>query len=260
MTDNNVLFYIIASSALILLLAFIMVLFFNASQKKIAKTKLQIQEIELNLQRELLENTVRTQESERDRIAKDLHDEVASKLNIIHLNLHLLKQKAADQADLKEIIEHIDSSLKKSSTRARSLSHELMPPLLSKFGLGYVFDDLEKSMNFSQDIDFQILGIEKLQIKDHLKNLHIYRIVQELLNNTIKYARAKQIRLCFETQGAMMKMTYQDDGLGFNIEQVKLGHGLHNIETRIRLINGTLHVESVPNGGTTFTFLFPNND
>ncbi|MEY4903951.1 MAG: hypothetical protein RLZZ292_1766, partial [Bacteroidota bacterium] len=81
MENNQIMIYVIGSAAFMLLFAVILVSFFSFSQKKITNAKLAMQEKELKFQEELLQNTVRTQEEERDRIAKDLHDEVASKLN-----------------------------------------------------------------------------------------------------------------------------------------------------------------------------------
>jgi two-component system, NarL family, sensor kinase len=261
MTESNVLVYIYASSAIILLLALIMVYFFTLSQRKITNAKLDLQEKELKFQEKLLENTIKIQEQERDRIAKDLHDDVASKLNIIHLNIHLLKQKVSDSSEIAMLLQNIDSSLQESAARTRTMSHELMPPLLKKFGLSQVLFDLAESVNSTEQLYFEIIDLENLAIKEHLKVLHIYRMAQELINNTLKYAYAKNAMLQFTPlNDGQISMTYKDDGVGFDLDTMKRGHGLNNLETRIRLLNGKLTIDTKAQQGATFTFIFPNND
>jgi two-component system, NarL family, sensor kinase len=253
--------YIIGSSFFMLLFAVVLVSFFSFSQRKITNAKLALQEKELKFQEELLENTVTIQELERDRIAKDLHDDVASKLNIIHLNIHLLRKKIPESSDITLLLQNIDNSIQESAARTRTMSHELMPPLLKKFGLSQVLFDLAENVNSTEQLNFDITNINLLAIKTHLKSLHIYRIVQELINNTLKYAAAKNATLQFSfVDNGQIAMVYKDDGVGFDLDATKRGHGLNNIETRIRLLNGKLTMDSKAQQGVTFTFIFPNND
>ena len=89
MEESNIIVYILGSIVLMMLFAASVVWFLNHAQKKIIKNKLKQQELQISFQKELLLNTVKTQENERSRISKELHDDIASKLSIIHLNLHL---------------------------------------------------------------------------------------------------------------------------------------------------------------------------
>jgi signal transduction histidine kinase len=260
MESNQILFYIVGSMFFMLLFAIGIVSFFYYSQKKITGAKIALQEKELIFQRELLENTVRIQEEERDRIAKDLHDEVASKLNIVHLNMHLLRKIVPDTPQAQEVISYMDTSLKESTQRTRTISHELMPPLLKKFGIHQVLEDLSYSVNATEQLHFELNHNEVLEIKDELKVLHIYRIAQELVNNTLKYAQASQVSLSFEKEKNDITMTYTDNGIGFEPKTRKMGYGLSNIETRIRLLNGTVHWERAAQKGIVVTFKFPNHD
>src|SRR5690606_23486942 len=98
-------------------------------------------------QKELLINTVKTQETERNRISGELHDDVASRLNVMHINVHLLKKKIQDVPEVSKIIDQIESSLDESIERTRSISHELMPQLLKKFGFHYALHELVQSLN-----------------------------------------------------------------------------------------------------------------
>lgn len=261
MEDSQLIYYVIVSGGCMLLFAIVLVSFFSFSQKKITNAKLALQEKELKFQEKLLQNTISVQEKERNRIARELHDEIASQLNIIHLNVHLLRQKTdRNDSEMLEIIEHISKSLKVSSTRTREISHELMPPLLQKFGLTTALEELIQAINMSNQLVVEFSGTEHIEIKAHLKILHIYRMVQELLNNTIKYAAASHVFISFEKKDNNLLFIYQDNGCGFDVANVKRGQGMYNIETRIRILHGILSIESQRSIKTSFNFLFPNND
>ena len=123
MNDNEFILFIVVSVAIMLVLAFGLIIFFSTSQKKIQTEKLNNQQIKIDFQKKLLESTVQTQEKERDRIARELHDDVGSKLNVIHINLHLLKKAIAKGNDIEQILDHIQSSLDESIQTSIDISH-----------------------------------------------------------------------------------------------------------------------------------------
>ena len=242
-----------------LIFGLLVIWFLSRAQKKIIGVKLKEQALELTLQKELLINTVKTQEEERERISKELHDDVSSQLNIIHLNVHLLKEKLEGQSDFATIIDHIDKSLQNSTQRARSISHELMPAMLKKFGLTYTLDELANSINLTEKINIKIEGMQFIKIKDNFNLLHIYRILQELINNTLKYAQANKISILFsEEPDNLLKIQCQDNGIGFDSEIPTEGLGMGNIRTRIKLLNGDIHFDSPDTGGFFATLNIPN--
>ena len=244
-----------------LIFAFAVIWFLNQTQKKLTSSKIKEQELLLNFRKELLLNTVKTEENERNRISKELHDDVTSQLSIINLNIHLLKQKVSDNIDMFKIIDHIESSLKQSKERTRTISHELMPLILKKFGLHHALKELEDSVNISEIFRLDITDDHLLNIQDDFKLLHIYRIIQELINNAIKYSKAKKVSIDFEEkQDTNIKMTYTDDGVGFDNTKTKKGLGLSNMNTRITLLDGTVEINSILGSGTSITFIFPNHD
>ena len=261
MNENDIVIYILLSLVIMLVFAFAVIWFLSKTQDKLTLSKLKEQELLLNFRKEMLLNTVKTEENERNRISKELHDDVTSQLSIINLNIHLLKQKLSDNEDMFKIIDHIESSLKKSTERTRTISHELMPLILKKFGLHHALKELEDAVNITEIFNFDITNDHIIQIKDDFKLLHIYRITQELINNAIKYSKAKHVHISFEEkQDLNIKMTYTDDGVGFNDKKVKGGLGLSNINTRVTLLDGTVSIDSILGSGTTITFIFPNHD
>lgn len=261
MSENDIVVYILLSLVIMLIFAFAVIWFLNQTQKKLTSSKIKEQELLLNFRKEMLLNTVKTEENERNRISKELHDDVTSQLSIINLNIHLLKQKLSHNEDMFKIIDHIETSLKKSTERTRTISHELMPLILKKFGLHHALKELEDAVNITEIFNLDITNDHIIQISDDFKLLHIYRIIQELVNNAIKYSKAKNVHISFEEkQDLNITMTYSDDGIGFDDKKVKSGLGLSNMNARITLLDGTVKVESILGSGSTITFIFPNHD
>jgi signal transduction histidine kinase len=90
--------------------------------------------------------------------------------------------------------------------------------------------------------------------------LHIYRMVQELTNNTLKYAKATKIGILFEAKDNGLTMTYTDDGIGIDLKNTTYGLGLSNIKTRATLLDGNITIESSENNGFKAIINFPNYD
>lgn len=262
MNDDHFVIYILVSMAVFLLISAGIIIFINQSQKKVNKIKLHEKEIEIKYQHELLQNTVKTQEEERRRIASELHDDIASKLNIIHLNVHLLKKGGyLSESDLK-LVDQIETSLSVSIERTRSISHELLPQVFKKFGIHHALKELEHALNISQTIIFSIESEYLIRITDELKLLHIYRIIQELIQNTLKYANAKNIKLIFTLEEEkMISFQYSDDGIGFDIQKTSNGLGMGNIMIRAKLLGGIAEFKSTPDIiGMHFNIKFKNHD
>jgi signal transduction histidine kinase len=237
MNNAEISILISVSITVMLILAISLIIFFNYSQNKILTEKFINQQQKLDFQKNLLDSVILTQEKERARIAKDLHDEISSKLHVIHLNMHLLKKKVKDN-DLEEVIENIETSLKSSIDRSRKISHELMPPILKKFGLEAALNDLVSEINRSRQIKAAIMGADQLNVTDHLKALHIFRIIQELTTNTIKHAHAEQISIYIATSDKSYSFTYSDDGIGIQNTSNISGAGMSNLSSRVQAMRG----------------------
>lgn len=238
MSDTTVVIYIVVSMIILLIISLSVLWFFYHSQNKIMKLKMQEQENKIVYHKNLLLNTVKTQENERNRIASDLHDDVASKLNVVHLNIHLLKKKLAGESEIEKIIDQIETSLQDSIHRTRMISYELMPQMLKKFGFHFAIHELSQTINATGSIHMDIRNIHMCEIRDNFKVLHLYRVLQELVNNTLKYAKAQNIEITFHQTGNDIIMDYTDDGIGFQADQPSMGLGLYNIKTRSELLHG----------------------
>jgi signal transduction histidine kinase len=238
MSDNEFILFIVISVAIMLVFAFGLIIFFSTSQKSIQAEKLKTQQVKIDFQKKLLLTTIKTQEKERDRIARELHDDVGSKLNVIHLNLHLLKKAISKGQDTEQILDHIQSSLDESIETSRDISHELMPPVLSKFGIQSAMEDLQNAINRTGVVKLSINNEIPWELKDDMEQLHLYRIIQELIQNALKHAKAKVVTINFKRKKDSLCLYYNDDGVGFPPKNESRGLGLSNLETRVQILNG----------------------
>lgn len=246
---NEIILLISLGSGLMLVLALAFVLFFTFSQSKMRKEQLKAQETKIEYQEKLLHSTILTQEKERERIAKDLHDEVGSKLNVIHLYLHQLGKKAPEaKSSIAEMIEVLNDTIHTS----RRISHDLLPPTLENFGLEVAIDELVDKLNQTQELSVQLEAQgERPGAEYKLEELNLFRILQELLNNTLKYAKAKHIYISLWQSKEKLTLEYRDDGLGFDTKAIdnQKGLGMKNIESRLQMINGSYELKSAPGQG-----------
>jgi len=229
------------------------ILFFNVSQKKIQAEALKRQEMKISFQKELLQQTIQTQEEERNRIARELHDDIGSKLNVIHLNLHLLKSDVNKGKDIQELLDDIDTSLQNSIETTRHISHQLVPPTLRKFGLQSAIEDLQSSINRTGAIRMVIENTTPWKITALMSQLHFYRIIQELVQNALKHSKADHIIFTFEQKEGQIQMIYKDDGIGMPKNIDNKGLGMSNLYTRVQILNGKWHIDRTYNNGTLIT-------
>lgn len=244
---------IVAIVLAILVTVFILIFFFYFSRRKILEHKLAKKDLEINHQKNMLRAVVFTQEEERKRIAQDLHDDISSKLNVVSLNSYLLKTPNLTEEERFEITENIIQLSKNALENSRRIAHDLLPPVLEKFGLNSGIEELVADYNstkvvtvmYKNSIDFS--GLEfNLQ-------LHIFRILQELLNNSIRHGKAKNVSISFYNENDKNHCVFKDDGIGFdsNSHKVKKGLGLRNIESRVEFLNGTIRYNSSIGNGVT---------
>ena len=245
MGDMGLFLLVIISISVVILLALAIVILYNTSERRIFKELQKAHKQELAHKNKLITNTVETQEKERKRIAADLHDEVGSKLNIVNVNLNILRSMLSGREDVLETLDQIEMSLTHSIEKTRNISHELHPPILTKFGIQSALTALARQVEKTGVIDVDIdIGIKWKPLSAD-QELHIYRIYQELISNTIKHANATQIIIRAQNVASSLLLSYQDNGQGFQNEiNESNGLGMNNIVTRVDLINGQLNIDT----------------
>ncbi len=249
-TSKLLLFFGIAILIMVAL-ALIVVLYSNHAQKRILEQQMNTQELQLQHQQELLQRNLIVQEEERQRIAAQLHDDIGSKLGVLHLTFHRLRRTEAQNDDYAPLCEEINVLIANTLETTRRISHELLPPTLEDFGL------IEALLEFcdgvrktgSVEINFNY-NIGREDLTDSTLELNLFRIVQELTTNTLKYANAKEINILLTKEEDKISLQYTDDGMGFDLENTRSkGLGLKNIEHRVAIIGGLLQVNSTHGNG-----------
>jgi len=232
-------------------LAFAFVLYFNRARQQILRQQMHTQQLELQYQEELLQKNLLVQEEERRRIASDLHDEISSKLNVLHLNMHRLKRMNTQTSDYDEAIEDINGLIANTLDTTRRISHELLPPTLEDFGFIEAVKELCQHVRQAGTVDMDFDSeVKREEIGDASVELNLFRIVQELINNSLRHGKADEITIRLLRHDAGFEMQYDDNGQGFDAALIeKKGLGLRNIESRMRIIGASYQVNSAPGKG-----------
>jgi signal transduction histidine kinase len=212
-------------------------------------------------QAEQIQTMVATQEEERRRIARDLHDEVGVKLSALKLILSSLYEKTfgIKNEEIQSLTLSSESLISEAVQDVRRLLLNLSPGVLEDFGYATAVEGLVNKINQTKQPHFNlvIFGIHQRLQKDY--ELALYRITQELINNILKHAEARQVSLQIGQRDAKIILLIEDDGRGFDVDSQKDGYGLHNLDIRTKLMNGTMTIDSQPGKGTSVLIEIPYN-
>ena len=227
----------------------------DISERK--KSEQELMEAKMNQQKLIHKTIVDTQEFERQRFAEDLHDSLGQMLSALKINIAALGSYLTDNTEIYvKSIDLLDSAIQE----LRTISHNLMPSSLEQLGLNSTLRELCKIMNSANKISihYQCHGNEISIDKSY--EITLYRVVQELLNNSFKHSNAQKIFLQLFYYPDSILLMYEDDGQGFDLQEIKhnsKGIGLKNMEHRIKLINGTIHFETEKGKGFLCTIEIP---
>lgn len=246
MIDNNSLPQIILFVIVFLIIVMVLItIFIIKSRNKIFAKELEKRNLEIEFQKQIFPKSLEVQENERKRIAQDLHDDISSKLIALSLNLHLLKSEKTTNTDKINIIDTIESINNTTIETSRKIAHKLFPPLLEKFGLSEALEEIVSDYNKSKQIQINFNSEIELSILEKEKQLHIYRIIQELINNSIRHGKSSVIDIHFKKENLKIFCNYSDNGIGLDkskFENAK-GLGFNNIQTRIKAIEGDYMID-----------------
>lgn len=235
-------------------MAVILIAFFHHTKKKIIEQEQEKATLELEHQKKILQSSIQIQEQERRRIAQDLHDAISSKLNVVSLSTHVLLADKNTSPSQTKALEQILDITGKTLENARKIAHDLMPPILEKFGLKAALEGLfdEFTRHTEINIEYNIADVYDLS---KTNQLHLFRIIQELINNSIRHGKAQTLSISLEHKPREFTLNYHDNGIGFNPKEIKKkpGIGIQGIKSRVKILNGLLHMESNKSKGSTFT-------
>jgi signal transduction histidine kinase len=184
--------------------------------------------------------------TERKRISRELHDDLGAQLSTAKMFLQSVKGKSqSDYTSIDNSLSLIESSIHD----LRTIMDDLQTSTLRDRGYIAATEELVNRVNQLQQINFSLThhGVEKRL--DEKTEHHLFRITQELINNTIKYAQAKNVNLDLLKRDNKIVLMYEDDGVGFDLQNNKRGYGLDNIVSRIQTISGTVEFDTSVNNG-----------
>ncbi len=218
--------------------------------EQLSKQKISSLEGEIKLKG--MHSMIEGQESERERISKDLHDSLGGLLSTIKLKLdHIPIDETNIPALAKQ--KNVQDLLDSAVNEVRSISSNLQPVALKNLGLVAAVSDLVSRYRdeIYPEIEFQHYDVPNPM--HNMVALSIYRIIQELLNNTIKHGEASEIDLQLRGENGMLVLQYEDDGKGFDLESLKeRGMGLENITSRVNYLKGDMSIDARIGAGVSY--------
>ncbi|MFZ9694382.1 MAG: PAS domain-containing sensor histidine kinase, partial [Chitinophagaceae bacterium] len=210
----------------------------------------------LKKEQDLIEARLQAEDQQRTKIGRDLHDGVGQMLAYIGMYVDMLKSKGSLNPDE---FTKLEGALQNTLEQVRTLSRTLAPPALQDLGLRDSIRELIDSYAILKKpvFDLQIYAQREDYNLNQEKKMIVYRILQELLNNTFKYAEAKQVRILLYFKEKKFFMEYSDDGKGYDPKSISKGVGLESMHSRITFYKGTLVLNSAPGKGSKANIILP---
>lgn len=250
--DDDIVFGIVIGLIFISLIVIFCIILLKLYVRKIRNYTSLLYQKELDFQITLTSTVIETQEQLLHDISQDLHDDAGQQLTYINFQIENLM---LDSPELKAALEPVSASVGMLSKSVRALSHSLNNQMVTQQDLVRAIASEIKRLKKNGRIMFQFQAEDTAQRTfDTNQKIVIYRIFQEVLNNAIKHAKARNISTTITTS-PVFQLTVKDDGIGFLPGEIKgkPGMGLQNLRHRAQLINCKIDIQSVINEGTTIT-------
>jgi signal transduction histidine kinase len=197
----------------------------------------------------------RALDEERNRISRDLHDNLGAQLSTARMLMVSLTD--SETGNTKEIAGNSVSLLDASISDLRNVMDEMHDTVLLEHGYLAATEVLINKVKKLNGIDFSLTH-HKMGERANARIEHqLYRITQEMINNTLKYAKAANVSIELLRSDGFLTLMYEDDGVGFDVNAVKKGYGLRNIETRVKSLGGSVNFDSMPSAGTRIIIEIP---
>ena len=212
----------------------------------------------------LLQRLVTTQEVERTRIARDLHDQLGQRLTALRLKLAALSGLCTGQPEMRARVVRLQQIAELLDSEVSFLTWQLRPTALDELGLADALRTFvgEWSRHYNKPADFHVTALKDLDLSPAVET-QVYRITQEALNNVIKHADAASVSVILERVGSLLVLIIEDDGVGFDSDSLsrkpedKHGLGLAGMRERAELIGGEVEIETARGLGTTIYLRIP---
>ncbi len=241
---------ITSSSVFIVFISVSLILMYKVQENKKKLAKKELQRIKSEREKEVLKALLEGEGKERMRIARELHDGINGNLAALKLNMTPLENPSYNHL--------IDTTMEE----IRNLSHNLMPEVVLKFGLKEALGQYIHHTLNDRELDYQFVGNPDL-ISNEIA-VHTYRIVQELISNSIKHAHASEMHIQLIVNDSKLSIAVEDNGKGFELDMTNkhpfnIGIGLSSVENRITYLQGNFDIHSGTGSGTSINIEIPLN-
>jgi len=238
------------------MIAFTVINYYHNRQLLLKKEKVLQEEkiagMEKQQQVASLQSMINGQETERTRIARDLHDGMGGILSTVKMHYSTLSQDTPGIRENPLYMKTLDL-INEVSDQLRTVAHSMMPEVLMKVGLTEALRDFCNNVSSSKrlTVKLQSYGMEKRLSSS--TEINLFRIIQELVNNIIKHADATEAIIQINRQGNKLHVVIEDNGRGFNTSEAegKRSMGMNTVKSRVNYLNGTLTIDSKEGIGTT---------
>lgn len=232
-SEFTLLFFVATGGMILLALAIVFFVIFY--QKKMLQAKLSQQQMETEFQQKMLLASLESQESERQRLAGELHDSIGAMLSTIRLSVLTLSR---NEGLNKESVEQTKKMIDDTIDSVRRISRDLMPSVLEKFGLIQAITEMCQQYSTVSGLPIPFTKNGNEIPLDKAKEIMLFRLVQELINNAMKHSQGTTITVS-ASWGEQLIIIVEDDGIGFNTDEKNTslsGLGLFNMQNRARII------------------------
>ncbi|MFP4470748.1 MAG: sensor histidine kinase [Bacteroidota bacterium] len=224
--------------------------------RKIFEDLKRMEEIRQAAEKRVLNAVIMTEENERKRLSKNLHDGLVPLLSSVKMSVSSLAGEAID-GKRRVIYENAMQAINESINSLKEISNNLSPHVLNNYGLNRAIRNFTEKTEKTGKIHIEFRSNLNDHRFDSNTEIILYRTVCELITNTIKHADAQNILINLDLEDKRLRMLYQDDGKGFEFQDIVEGRtsgmGINNIRSRIASINGTFEVDSWPDEGIVVT-------
>ena len=247
--NNAINFVVIGTSLFFALLVCSIIYFVVLYRNKQQKNQKEQEELQANFRQELLKTQLEVQEQTLNYISSEIHDNVTQVLSFVKLTLANIA--SSSEGEKKSKINETRELVAQTITDLRDLSKSLSLEYITSLGLLKTIEKEAERINKSGLLEVTIIKEGKAYSLGEQRELVLFRIFQETLNNTLKHADAKHLKIILQYHHDLFNLTLEDDGSGFSVQMIdsKLGSGLKNIENRASLIGGTANIVSAPDKG-----------
>ena len=208
----------------------------------------------LRIEKRVLNAIINTEENEKKRFAKDLHDGLGPLLSTVKMSLSALNGKISDPHG-QEILKNTNHLVNEAISTIKEVSNNLSPHVLTNFGLSSAISAFTAKINQTKVLEIDFKSNMENQRLENEKEVVIYRAVCELINNSILHSGASRIEIDLSKHEKFITLQFSDNGRGFDTSRLSLednkGMGLSNIETRVKSVDGVFILESNPGKGTS---------